>query len=102
MSLSLERYKLFKKDISKVKITDTQYSKFIRYIALLLEGEVLPEESRDHLLKGEWVHILNCLNREKMKKIAIYGVSGRGKVVADLADRKLANGNACLQLNWES
>ena len=38
----------------KVKIPDTQYSKFIIYIALLLEGKTLPEESRDHMLKGEW------------------------------------------------
>ncbi|RLA58341.1 MAG: type II toxin-antitoxin system mRNA interferase toxin, RelE/StbE family [Epsilonproteobacteria bacterium] len=54
MPLRLQRHKLFKKDIAKVKITDTQYSKFIIYIALLLKGEELPEESRDHLLKGEW------------------------------------------------
>ncbi len=38
----------------KVKITDTQYAKFIIYMALLLEDKLLPEESRDHMLKGEW------------------------------------------------
>ncbi len=54
MSLRLQRHKLFKKDIAKVKIADKQYSKFIINIALLLERKVLPEESRDHLLKGEW------------------------------------------------
>jgi mRNA interferase YafQ len=54
MSLRLQRHKLFKKDIAKVKITDKQYSKFIIYLAFLLEGEVLPKESRDHSLKGEW------------------------------------------------
>ena len=52
------------------------------------------------------VHMRNFSDKSKrskeMKKIAIYGVSGRGKVVADLAVRKLAYGNACLQLNWES
>ncbi len=43
-----------RKDILKAKITDTQYSKFIIYIALLLEDKTLPAESRDHMLKGEW------------------------------------------------
>ena len=54
MPLKLLRHKLFKKDILRVKLADTQYSKFIIYVALLLEGKVLPEESRDHSLKGEW------------------------------------------------
>ena len=54
MPLKLQRHKLFKKDMAKVKITDAQYSKFIIYMALLLEGKTLPEESRDHMLKGEW------------------------------------------------
>jgi mRNA interferase YafQ len=35
-------------------MTDTQYAKFILYLALLLEEKALPAESRDHSLKGEW------------------------------------------------
>ena len=54
MPLNLKRHKLFKKDIAKAVITDAQYSKFIIYIALLLEGNSLPKEARDHSLKGEW------------------------------------------------
>jgi len=38
----------------KVKLADSQYTKFIIYIALLLEGKVLPQEARDHHLKGDW------------------------------------------------
>ncbi len=40
--------------MSKVKIADAQYSKFVVYIALLIEGKALPAESKDHMLKGEW------------------------------------------------
>jgi len=54
MPLKLKRHKLFKKDMAKVTITDTQYSKFIIYMTLLLEGKTLPAESKDHMLKGEW------------------------------------------------
>ena len=54
MLLRLKRHKLFKKDMQKVKITDMQYSKFVVYIALLIEGKTLPSESKDHILKGEW------------------------------------------------
>ena len=38
----------------KVKLADSQYTKFIIYIALLLEEKVLPQEARDHHLKGDW------------------------------------------------
>ncbi len=54
MSLSLQRHKQFKKDILKVKLTDTQYAKFIRFVALAMEGESLPAESKDHALTGKW------------------------------------------------
>jgi len=55
MPLKLLRHKLFRKDMAKVKLADAQYTKFILYIALLLEAKVLPEEARDHHLKGEWL-----------------------------------------------
>ena len=54
MLLKLKRHKLFKKDSANTTITDIQYSKFIIYIALLLEGKLLPREARDHSLKSEW------------------------------------------------
>ena len=54
MSLSLQRHKQFKKDMLKVKFTDTQYGKFIRFVALIMEEEHLPSESKDHALVGKW------------------------------------------------
>ena len=54
MPLNLLRHKLFKKDMAKVKLANTQYAKYILYVALLLEGKALPAEARDHQLKGEW------------------------------------------------
>jgi mRNA interferase YafQ len=30
-------------------------SKYIQFLALLMDGEELPEEANDHALKGEWV-----------------------------------------------
>jgi len=54
MPLRLKRHKQFKKDISKLKMSDAQYAKFIRYIAILLDKKSLPPESKDHVLSGEW------------------------------------------------
>ena len=51
----VERTKTFKKDLSKLKITDKQYQKFIHFVSILLEGKKLPEEAHDHNLKGEWI-----------------------------------------------
>ena len=50
----LERTRFFIKDIKNVKMTDTQYGKFIIYIAKLLNNESLPPEAKDHSLLGEW------------------------------------------------
>ena len=51
MPPKLQRHKLFKKDIAKAKITDTQYTKFIIYVALLLEGKELPGLKELKILK---------------------------------------------------
>jgi len=50
----LKRHKQFIKDIRKVKFSDEQYRKYVKYIALLLEGESLPPESKDHPLVGRY------------------------------------------------
>jgi len=50
----LKRHKDFKKDLTKVKITDEQFSKFIKYCSLLLENKKLPKEALDHSLKGNF------------------------------------------------
>jgi len=52
--LELIRTKSFIKDMKKLRITDTQYSKFIIYIGKLLNNDDLPIESKDHPLQGEW------------------------------------------------
>jgi len=52
--LNLKRHKQFKKDLAKVKLTDKQFEKFIKYISLLLEQKPLPSEAKDHPLSGDW------------------------------------------------
>lgn len=50
----LIRHKLFKKDLGKVTLTDQQFAKMVQYLSLLIEGNDLPSESKDHPLNGEW------------------------------------------------
>ena len=52
--MKLFRSKTFKKDYQKLKMSDGQYAKYIKYLSLLLEGKVLPLEARDHNLIGNY------------------------------------------------
>jgi len=52
--LGLERTKVFKKDISKLKFSNQHYAKYILYLGILLEEKMLPTEAKDHELKGSW------------------------------------------------
>ncbi len=52
--LQLVRHKLFKKDITKITLTDQQFTKMVRYLSELAEGNDLPIEVNDHPLNGEW------------------------------------------------
>ena len=52
--MQLFRTKTFKKEYAKVKMSDTQYAKYLKYIASILNNENLPAESRDHSLSGEY------------------------------------------------
>lgn len=52
--LNLFRTKTFIKDYRKVKFTDKLYLKYILFIGSLLRVEPLPEEAKDHPLKGNW------------------------------------------------
>ena len=52
--MKLFRTKTFKKDYQKLKITDQQYEKYIKYVFLLLDDEPLPPEARDHSLIGNY------------------------------------------------
>ena len=51
--MTLKKHKYYRKDVLKVKLTDEQYAKKIKYLSLILEGKVLPNESRDHELLGK-------------------------------------------------
>lgn len=53
--MNLFRTKTFRKEYIKVKITDTQYVKYLKYLVMLLEGNELPPESRDHSLSGDYI-----------------------------------------------
>ena len=51
---SLKRKKSFVKDLSKVKMSDKQYSKYISYVSTLINGLKLPVSAKDHSLSGEY------------------------------------------------
>ena len=53
--MNLFRTKTFKKEYAKVKMTDTQYVKYLKYLVVCLEESELPAESRDHSLSGEYI-----------------------------------------------
>jgi len=52
--MQLKRHKFYRKDELKTKLTDEQYAKKIKYLSLILNNEVLPSESLDHPLTGEY------------------------------------------------
>jgi len=52
--MKLFRAKTFKKDYQRLKISDSQYTKYIKYLSLLLEGKILPLEARNHTLIGNY------------------------------------------------
>jgi len=52
--MQIKLHKYFKKDELKAKLTDEQYTKRIKYLSLILEGNPLPSEARDHELLGEY------------------------------------------------
>ena len=55
MYYKLDRSKSFLKDIRKVKFTNQHYSKYAVYLGKLLSKEELPQEAKDHSLKGSWL-----------------------------------------------
>ena len=58
--MNLFRTKTFKKEYAKVKMSDTQYVKYLKYLVMLLEGNELPPESKDHSLNGEYIGFREC------------------------------------------
>ena len=53
--LTLERSKVYKKDIRKLLFSNQHYAKYILYIGYLLDNKVLPREANDHSLNGKWL-----------------------------------------------
>ncbi|MCD6172373.1 MAG: type II toxin-antitoxin system YafQ family toxin [Sulfurimonas sp.] len=52
--LTIRRQKSFLKDLSKVKMSNQHYSKYISFLAKLLNKEDLPIESKNHPLIGKY------------------------------------------------
>ena len=52
--LQLKQDKDFVKDLQKARLNNTELGKFTLYVSTLLNGKALPQEARDHDLKGEW------------------------------------------------
>jgi mRNA interferase YafQ len=52
--MKLFRTKIFKKDYQKLKMTDTQYAKHIKFLSALIDGKELPLEARNHNLIGNY------------------------------------------------
>ncbi|RDU60646.1 type II toxin-antitoxin system YafQ family toxin [Helicobacter sp. MIT 14-3879] len=53
--LRLKREKSFIKDFAKRTLNDSEFERLAKYLSLLCEGKPLPEEAREHELKGEWL-----------------------------------------------
>ena len=52
--MNLFRTKIFKKDYQKLRMTDTQYTKYYKFLSMLLDGKPLPLEAMDHNLIGNY------------------------------------------------
>ena len=52
--MKLFRTKIFRKDYQKLKMTDIQYAKYIKFLSMLLDEKELPLEARDHDLIGNY------------------------------------------------
>jgi len=52
--MKLFQTKIFKKDCQKLKMTDSHYAKYIKFLSMLLDEEELPLEARDHDLIGNY------------------------------------------------
>jgi len=52
--LRVKRHKLFVKELRNSKLSDQHFSKYIVYLAKLIEEKPLPEEALDHPLKGDY------------------------------------------------
>jgi mRNA interferase YafQ len=52
--MRIKRHKKFLKDFRDLKLSDSQFEKFVYYINALREDTQLPPESKDHALSGNY------------------------------------------------
>ncbi len=52
--MKIRRHKKFLKDFRDIKLSDSQFEKFVYYINTLRENNPLPIESKDHTLLGNY------------------------------------------------
>ncbi|HIV49524.1 type II toxin-antitoxin system YafQ family toxin [uncultured Helicobacter sp.] len=52
--MNLVREKSFIKDFDKVRLNESEFNKFITYLALLGSDMPLPKQARDHALLGKY------------------------------------------------
>ena len=50
----LKQTKTYLKDSRRTSLSDKHFTKFVQYLSALSQDEVLPEESKDHALIGNW------------------------------------------------
>ncbi|KOR31824.1 hypothetical protein TI05_11155 [Achromatium sp. WMS3] len=56
----LQQTKAFRRDSSKLKLSDKYFTKLIEYLYLLSQNKPLPPEARDHALIGDWADFREC------------------------------------------
>lgn len=52
--MNLKRDKRFINDLSKVRLSDSEFNKMIEYFSLLSNDKPLPPSANDHALSGEY------------------------------------------------
>ena len=52
--MRIKRHKKFLKDFRDIKLSDSQFEKFVYYINALRVDDELPPESKDHALSGNY------------------------------------------------
>lgn len=52
--MNLKREKKFINDLSKAKLSDSEFNKMIEYFSLLSSGKPLPPSANDHALNGKY------------------------------------------------
>lgn len=52
--MNLKREKKFINDLSKARLSDSEFNKMIEYFSLLANDKPLPPSANDHALSGEY------------------------------------------------